>query len=426
MNQEKNFWTPLDNAAKIFPAICNKEHTTVIRLTASLNERITISSLFAAVERAEERFPYFKVSLQRGFFWYYLEQVNDPVIICHDRGIPCRAFEMEKENKLLLRILVHKNRLSVEFSHMLTDGYGVLTFLKAVLIYYFNEKGILRSDQIDRFFTSGVNEEEYEDAYNRYFKENIPGVIKRPKAFHLPFSLSKKPRFDLLFAIIPIEQIKEKARGKGVSITDYLVATYLLVLQDIYLEGKKKGVYFSRKIARIQVPVDLRNIYPAKTMRNFSLFVMPELDFRLGKYTFDEILKIVYHKIRLETDEKLISKIISRNVGGEKNILVRSIPIWLKSLVLYLEYYSKGANQYSGVVSNLGKVELPEPVRNKVDYFAVSLPPPNKRLKINCGVIGYDNKLVLSFGNITNTREFERRYLHFLSEQGLKIRITKH
>ena len=55
-------------------------------------------------------------------------------------------------------------------------------------------------------------------------------------------------------------------------------------------------------------------------MRNFSLFVLPEIDLRLGQYTFDEIIKIVHHRMKLETDEKLINKIISRNVGSEKNI----------------------------------------------------------------------------------------------------------
>jgi hypothetical protein len=68
MTQKEKFWTPLDNAAKIFPAIRSKEHTTVLRLTAVLNERIKISSLLKAVKRAEDRFPYFRVSLRRGFF----------------------------------------------------------------------------------------------------------------------------------------------------------------------------------------------------------------------------------------------------------------------------------------------------------------------------------------------------------------------
>jgi len=145
----------------------------------------------------------------------------------------------------------------------------------------------------------------------------------------------------------------------------------------------------------------------------------------LGEYTFNEILKIVYHKMRLETDEKLINKIISRNVGGERNIIVRGIPIWLKSLVLYFKYYSEGADQYSGVVTNLGRVELPEAISDRIDYFIISPPPPNKKLKINCGVAGYGDTLAMSFGNITKSRDFERRYLQFLTSQGIGVRVTK-
>ncbi len=425
MDNQELFWTPLDNAAKIFPAIRSSEHTTVVRMTAVLNERVTISSLLRAVKMAESRFPFFRVRLRRGFFWYYLEEVGDHFAVQHDTDNPCRAFNPNSGNELMLRILVHRNTISVEFSHILTDGYGLQVFLRTLLILYFSDKGIINSTYTDNMFSRKSHDEEAEDAYNRYFKENIPGVIRQPKAYHIPFPLRRKPRFDLLYAVLSVEQLKTMAGEKGVSITDYLVAVYLHVLQDIYFHSKRKGRPARQKIARIQVPVNLRNIYPSKTLRNFSLFVMPEVDFRLGEYSFDELLKIVYHKMRLETDEKLISKIISRNVGGERKLFVRGIPVWLKSLVLYFKYYSEGANQYSGVVTNLGKVEMPESIREKIDYFIVSPPPPNKKLKINCGVIGYGDKLVLSFGNITSSREFERRYIQFLTHQGIRIRITK-
>lgn len=425
MTDKEKFWMPLDNAAKIFPAIRSKEQTTVIRLTAVLKERITISTLLRSVKQAENRFPYFRVSLRQGFFWYYLEEADESFNVLHDNDRPCRAFDRKNEKGLLLRILVHKNRLSIECSHIITDGFGVLTFLRTLLIYYFIDKGLITGDEKERLLNAHIDREEYEDAYNRFFKKSIPGIVKQPKAFHVPFPLKRKPRFDLLFAILPMQQLKRKAKEKGVSITDYLVAVYFWVLQDIYFEHKQKGAGSSRKIARIEVPVNLRNIYPSKTLRNFSLFVIPEIDFRLGEYTFNEIVKIVYHKMRLETDEKLINKIISRNVGGERNIIVRGIPIWLKSLVLYFKYYSEGADQYSGVVTNLGRVQLPEAIRDRVDYFIVSPPPPNKKLKINCGVVGYGDKLAMSFGNITKSRDFERRYLQFLTRQGIAVRVTK-
>jgi len=425
MKNKEIYWSPLDNAAKIFPAISNRENTTVMRLTAILKEPVHIKSLLAAVQKTEPRFRYFKVRLRKGFFWYYLEQVDDPVVTMPDDSIPCRAFGTNRANKLLLRILVFENRISVEMSHILTDGYGALTFLKTVLINYFREKRLSNKNQVDKPIDKELEKEEFEDAYSRYFKENIPRVIRQPKAFHIPYPLRNKPRFDILYAILPIKQVKQNASEKGVSITEYLVAVYLMVLQSIYFDCKKKGSSISNNIARIQVPVNLRNIYPSKTMRNFSLFVMPEIDFRLGTYSFEEVLKIVYHKMQLETDEKLISKIISRNVGSEKKIFIRGIPIWVKSLVLFFKYYTEGANQYSGVVTNLGKIGLPESIRDKVASFAITPPPPNKKLKINCGVVGYGDNLVLSFGNITRSKDFEQKYLQFLSGQGINVKLKK-
>ncbi|MBN1597823.1 MAG: hypothetical protein JW894_05975 [Bacteroidales bacterium] len=424
MTNKESYWTPLDNAAKIFPAIRSKEHTTVVRLTVVLKERVTIKHLFKAIEYSEKRFPYFKVSLRKGFFWYYLEQEDSPVIVEVDKGKPCQAFN-NKGNRLMYRILVYKNQISVEFSHILTDGFGLSEFLKSILYYYFREKGIVQINELNGFYNSIHDPEEFEDAYNRYFKEKIPYVIKQPKAFHLPYSLSKRPRFDVLVALLSISGLKNKADEKGVSITDYLVAVYLWVLQSVISDLKKEKNVVKNKILRIQVPVNLRNIYPSRTMRNFSLFVMPEIDLRLGQYSFDEILKIVYHKMKLETDEKLINKIISRNVGSERNLIVRGIPLLLKSLVLYFKYYSEGANQYSGVVTNLGKVKLPEVMSNEIDYFIVTPPPPNKKLKLNCGVIGFKDKLVLSFGNITKSKELEKRFIRFLINEGIKVKISK-
>ena len=218
-----------------------------------------------------------------------------------------------------------------------------------------------------------------------------------------------------------MDSLKLKAAKKGVSVTDYLSAIYLYVLQQIYEETEGNHRLRKNKQIRLQVPVNLRKILPSKTMRNFSLFVMPEIDLRLGHYSFDEIIKIVHHQIRLESDEKLIQKNISRNVGSEKKIYIKSIPLFLKSLILRIKYYSLGPSQYSGVVTNLGKVKLPPEVEKLIDHFVFIPPPPNKMLKINCGIVGFDEKLVVSFGNMTRSDELETRFIQLIKEEGIRI-----
>jgi hypothetical protein len=427
---EKNdiFWAPLDNAAKIFPAIRTEENTTVFRLTAVLKERVKIKHLIPAIDQTSKRYPFFNVTLKKGFFWYYLEQVDLPVTAKVDKGAPCKGFDNGR-NSFLFRILVYKNRISAEFSHILTDGYGATGFLSTLLINYFMHQDLSLESKIGVKFKNisdlNIDNEEIEDAYNRYFKENIPAAIKLSKAFHLPFPLRNKPRLDLIIAIMSVNELKNRANQKGVTITDYLVAVYLFVLQDIFNEIQH-SILTRNRILRIQVPINLRNLYSSRTMRNFSLFVMPEIDLRLGFYSFDEIVKIVHHKILLEADEKLVNKILSRNVGSERKLFIRGIPLFIKSLVLRYKYYSQGADQYSGTLTNLGKIDLPETISEKIDHFILTPPPPNKKAKINCGAIGFGDKLVLSFGNITVSKELEKRFIRFLTNEKIKVKITKY
>jgi NRPS condensation-like uncharacterized protein len=422
-----DFWLPLDNAAKIYPAIQSKELTSVFRISAVLKERIKIGNLLKAIHSCEERFPYYKVRLKKGFFWYYLEYVNFPISLEVDNHKRCREFNKRDKNKFMFRILAIQNRISVEFSHILTDGAGAFEFFKSLLILYFKQERVPVSEGFNYIHPDSIiSEEEFEDSYNKYFKENIPSELKQPKAFHLPFPLNPIPRFDVLIAILSLNEIKKKAEEKGVNITVYLIALYLFVLQDIYENLNTFSRYKKNKRLRIQVPVNLRNIYPSRTMRNFSLFVMPEIDLRLGHYTFEEIIKTVFHKMQLETEEKLINKIIARNVGSEKKLLVRGIPLFIKSMILYFKYYSLGISQYSGVLTNMGKVKFPPEISKSIEYFIITPPPPNKILKINCGVIGFNDKLVLSFGNITKSKEFEKKFLKFLIQQGIKVKLTKY
>lgn len=422
-DDNKRFWFTLDNAAKIFPAVISDETPVVFRLTAVLKQAIKLNFFQQAVLTTEKRFPYFKVRLKEGFFWFYLENLPGHIPLSHETKKLCGRFS---KYEMLVRIVIKGNRINLEFSHILTDGGGAFEFFRTLLIEYSRLCGARISEDFPYIKPeSTILEEEYEDAYKRHFKEEAPPILKRSAAFHLPFKLNTKPRFRQFTAILSVEKMKQLAKTKQVNITVYLVAVYLFVLQEIFEGLPPAAKRRQKKCLRIQVPINLRTILPSKSLRNFSLFLMPEIDLRLGQYTFDEILKTVYHQMQLESDEKLISKNIARNVGSEKKIYIRAIPLFIKSAVLRMKYYSLGTRQYSGVITNMGMVRLPEETAALIDHFIAIPPPPNKLLKINCGIIGFDDKLVLSFGNVTKSRLFEEKFLAFLKTQDLSIENGK-
>lgn len=417
----EDFWLRLDNAAKIYPAIQSEEMTAVFRLSVVLKERVRIIAFLKAVDLLEQRFSYYKMIPRKGFFWYYLQYCDARITVVPDEGIPCRAF---RKNDLHFRILVRGHKVSVEFSHILTDGSGGFEFLRSLIMSYFEVCGYSTDGNV-HWMRPGqkISPDEFEDAFGKYFQTDLPVPVKIPKSFHLPFPLKATPRFGVMSFMIPLHDIMSKAREANVSLTVYLVGVYLSALQNIYNKLTPMRRRRSRRILRIQVPVNLRKMYPSRTMRNFSLFVTPEIDLRLGQYSFEEILNIVHHKMRLETDRKLISKIISRNVGAERNILLKNTPLFIKSLILFFTYRIQGTSRYSGVITNLGKVSFEQEADKMIDYFVFVPPPPNKTLRVNCGVIGFGDHLVLSFGNITASRELEREFITTLTWSGVPVKI---
>jgi len=421
----EDFWLKLDNAAKMYPALMNREFTAVFRLSARLKQPVRIGAFFRAVRKVEKRFPYFKMQLKRGFFWFYLEHNNIPISVQDDTGVICRKFDKYTDHGLLLRVLVRHKTISVEFSHILTDGKGATEFFKSLLITYFAETGTQIPSNLSYFHPDDpISVEELEDSFQRYFKKNLPDLTRLTRAFHLPFKLQPSASFTISSITLSLKKMKQRAGHHSVSVTEYLISAYLCALQGVYrdLAPDQKRRY--HKVLRIQVPVNLRNLFPSSSMRNFTLFVLPEIDLRLGYYTFEEIVKKVHHQMALEKDQKLISRTISRNVGSEKNRMIRTIPLFIKSLILQTQYYSLGANLYSGELTNLGRLDLSPALNERIESFTFVPPPPNKALKIDCGVIGFQDKLVLTFGNITRTTNLEQRLLQILSDQGIEPEST--
>jgi NRPS condensation-like uncharacterized protein len=420
--QEKG-WLKLDNAAKLFPAIISEDLTSVFRITATLKEPVKYNAVREAVEITARRFPYFNVSLGSGLFWHFLEFHDHLPRLMADEDTPCTAFPIKRRNELLYRVIVKEKCISVEFLHVLTDGGGALEFLKALIYTYFTVSG--------RKITPGagiitpeqpVGEEEYEDGYKKFFRK-LPPPGKLAKAWQLPYKLNERPRLRVLRADMDSCELIELTHRAKVSVTEYLVAVYLYSLQEIHSLETEKNKKSFKKVLRIEVPVNMRKKYPSRTMRNFSLFVQPELDLRLGSYTFEEVLQSVHHQLQLGTDVKQISRFLSSNVGYEKLFIVRVLPLFIKEIAISSIYRSMSSKRLSGLVTNLGSVTLPAEMCGLVDSFEIIPPPPNPKVKAGLGVVSFNNRLRICISNISVCNDLERIFLRHFTDAGVHIRI---
>ncbi|NLE36260.1 MAG: hypothetical protein GX622_14270 [Bacteroidales bacterium] len=422
MNGENNplaDWMKLDNAAKIYPAITGSELTGVFRITVTLASPVSLPALIKASEEVSGLFPFFSVELCRGFFWYYLEYNGKPPRIMADSGPHCQPFPRTMNGELLYRILVRGSSLSVEFFHILTDGGGALFFTKSLLNHYFIHSAGITSLPFPEV-QEGPLPGSSKDLFTQHYGKGMPPPAVMPKAWHLPFRLRDAPRFMVTEFEVPAEKLSALARESGSTITEYLAATLLFVLQDIRIASGKGSPHI-----RVQVPFDLRRRYGVYTLRNFSLFAMPSIDIRMGLYTFEEILREVKITMHMMTDEKRIRQIISRNVSKERNPLIRIIPLFIKSPVLRMAYNRFGPSQFTSTITNMGRVTPTGPASELMLSMSVTPPPPHREIKITAGLITLGVNTVITFGSVTGNREVERGFVTKLTSAGLKVKINK-
>ncbi len=381
------------------------------------------SAIREAVAIISQRFPYFSVSLGSGIFWHFLEFNNQMPRIQVEEEIPCTAFAITRKNEPLYRVLVKKNRISVEFIHILTDGGGAMEYLKSLIYTYLTFTGRHINSPGDIILPgTPVSDEEFEDGYNKYFQK-LPPPVKIVKAWHLPFRLNIKPRLRVLRAEVKVDEILELTRRHKVSVTEYFVAVYFFSIQKIFNSWNEKSKKVKRKVLRIEVPINMRKMYKSRTMRNFSLFVLPEIDVRLGTYTFEEILTSVHHQLQLSTDIKQISRFLSSNVSPEKLLIVRILPLFIKKMVIASIYRKLASKRWTGMVTNLGLMTFPEEMEELVDSIGLIPPPPNTNVKVCCALVSYKGKMRICFSNITQSRDLERYIFMHLSDAGIHVRI---
>jgi len=419
INAEQHDWYRLDNAALIYPSIQSDRITTMFRISMTLKETVNPRILQKSLEEVIKNFPFYRVRLKRGFFWYYLEHNPKLPRVERDVRYPLGRLHPRLGTRFLFRVRYWQSRIAVEFCHVLTDGTGGMTFLKALVYDYLIRLGKDVGDPGD--IPAGMlPDEAAEDAYNRFYKSPLPLPDKGRKAFHIRGKLLRPGAIRITRGVIPVESILKEAKKRNVSLTTLLVAVYIDALQEL------QDTYVSKNLKKrpvaVQVPVNMRSIYPSKTLRNFSLFVIPEIDPRLGKYSFDEILQIVRETLITQTNEKAISRYLARNVGGQRNWLVRIIPLFFKKLLMPFLYTRMGENLCSGTLSNLGLVKLPEGMAKEVEQidFILATNPINK---VGCAVCSFGDKLVVNFSRNIHEADVERLFFTRLVKMGIHVKI---
>ncbi|HOV14125.1 MAG TPA: hypothetical protein PK771_07570 [Spirochaetota bacterium] len=418
LNPKEKYY-PLDNSAVFIASITDKSSPFIYRVSCELDAPIYLPDMEKAFHIAIERFPWFKAELRSGVFWYYLDPIHRSPKLSADSKFPVEYHRLSKGGRFLLRVRIFASRIACEFHHVLTDGTGAIEFLKTLVASYLtlrgvkttNWEGIIKPD-------SDIDVSEFEDAYAGRIRKKIPSPEKLPPAFHLPGKRYSGIIYRITTGTASVSESLKIAKNHGISLTELFTAIYLFALQSI---SESEGTNFSKPIC-VQVPVNLRRMYPSKTLRNFFLFVPITLDTRLGHYEIEEIIKIVHYTMRLKLNTKEMDRQIRRNVGSEKNIFARLFPLIPKNFMLRLIGRRISDPPFTGSISNLGQIILPDEFAERIKRFDF-IPARNTLTGANIGIVSWKDKLSITIGSLILNRDLERIFFTSCVKLGIPVTV---
>ena len=137
----KKNWFPLDNAAKIYPAISNSRRANVFSYSAFLTEKVDVTFLDLAINNVLLRNPTLKVKLKKGLFWYYFEKNNNIFLSKEETPHYLSYINPEENRDYLFKVLYKENKITIVVFHALTDGFGGLTLFREIIFEYLKLMG---------------------------------------------------------------------------------------------------------------------------------------------------------------------------------------------------------------------------------------------------------------------------------------------
>lgn len=412
-------WFRIDNAGILFPGQNSNKWSNIFRVSVELKENVDPDILNEAIKRVMPRFPMYAVRMRRGLFWYYFER--NPLGAPEARPDvlnPCYRVKYKESDRFLFRVYYHNSRISVDFFHALTDGSGNSTFLMTLVAEYLRLKGhTIPFGGIVKDINKPATKGEIEDAFPKYATSKAKASVVDKHTYIPGGTRVPKHSVNLTTGTMSFQEVHRLAKEKGVTVTEFFAA----ILMDIHLKRQMREKN-KQKLVAVQIPINLRNIYPTETLRNFSICLKVTIDPALGEYAFDELLNEISLQLRLARDEKKINAAITHNLSFEKNKAIRMLPLFVKDFALGVATTVAAERTTSTYLSNLGPIKVPNEMLPFIEK-AFFVPGPGMHTASRCGVATIGDKLVFAFASIIEEADIERDFFTTLVKMGVHVKI---
>lgn len=400
----------IDQSAKFYPIMSTKKAQSLFCVSAKMYEDVDRDTLEIALNDVLNRFQAYKVRLKKGYAWHFFEP-NDAPAKVFDNVELLKPINPDDTNGYWFRVSAVEKYIKLEMFHALADGNGALTFLKSIVKRYRQLKGFDFKDDDVIDWQSQPYEEEFEDSFEKNYKPISFGQMNlKALAGKVPHRIGgtlSENGYQSSEAVAEASDIVAKAKEIGVTFTAYLTGALAYAIEKTYA---------NKKPIAIMVPVNLRALYPSKTMRNFVTFVriifLPS-----SCKSVEDCAKEAYRQLKIETAKDKLDAFISTTVRAQKNWILKALPLFVKTALIKLGRVFMRSRQ-TIIFSNLGNVVSPEEMG--VDRYILNMNVSKNNVQ-NLGAITTNGKTNLEFTRFINENSLPEAFYELLEQKGIKL-----
>ena len=258
-----------------------------------------------------------------------------------------------------------------------------------------------------------------EDSYIANYDKKSKKKIGNKRAYLLKGKELKFNQVSVNHLLINEEDIKKQCNKYNLSTTQYLTSVLIWSIYNANVLKYEK--YFkNKKPIKVCIPVNLKKYYKSKTMSNFFSYISVDTEMNTC-ISFEEITEFVRSEFEKKLSEKEILKTMSDNVKIGNNIIINSIPLFLKKIIIR-SIYSEIQKYLSITYSNIGRVGILGKYQKYIDYFLFLIAPEHIE-KIKCSSCTYLDRVVFTFTSVLNDNSIEKYFYDFLKKQNVKVEV---
>ena len=308
----RDTWYRLDNVGKFYSSQAGSSAQTVFRYAATMQDDVDPAALQHALEKTAGVFPNFNVCLRSGMFWHYLEQSAQVPVVQQENLPICYGLHVHAKS-VLFRVSYHAARINLEVSHIVSDGRGSLSFFKALLHAYIEERYGVKGVPAEY---DGSDHQKSENSFDKYFERDKAAATRAPKVYRLKgWRDEADPTFFEYH--LPAKRVLALARSWDVGVTALVIAVIMCAIRaEMPRRDRSRAI-------RMDVPVDLRQFFKSTTVKNF--FGLAFVSYVPGDEDepVETVARIVQDQLKTATQAEELKSRMNRMIALEKNPLLR-------------------------------------------------------------------------------------------------------